>query len=106
MVDSQFKGNKPVHAGATLQGGGYPHTLRHYKTRRLLCKGGLKGHILCNTHLSKLEKFSEIHDGRQSLSIKLPFLWAVECTMGLHQDPETSSSGIQRAGSQDRHLCQ
>ena len=92
----QSQGAQRVRGSATLQDGGHTHTKKPPTTWRLASENRPEGCIFCRPNSPRQQETPEIPTREQDLRIHLPPLRSGFGTMGLYQDPQTSSSSRTR----------
>ena len=93
-------GNQPesveqVCAKRTFQDGGYPHSKGPPETRRLASQSRPEGCLFFSPDRPSTQKVSEVYlqrEKREDLPVQLSTFWPVLSSVGVHQNPETSSS--------------
>ena len=83
-----------------LQDGGHPYNEGIAEARRLASKGGSKGCLLHDSDPPESQAIPQVPVSGRVVRVHLPTLWPLIGTMGLYQDPETSSSSAEEVGGE------
>ena len=87
-----------------LQDGGNLHPEGPVEVRGLACEGGSERRLLHSSHRDQSSAIPEIYARGEELSVYLPPLWPILCTLHLHQSTEASNDPSQVLGSPNNRL--
>ena len=95
---------------ASVQNGRNPYSERPGQSRGLASKSGSEGCILRNPNPQVSSTIPQVQFKTEMLSVPMPPIWPVARSMGLYQDPETSTSSPSGDGGtidsiHRRHPC-
>ena len=99
-TSNQIEGVEHLCSTPSLQDGGPTHTERPPEDRRLDDQGRSEGRILHDPDTQLRQISPLLPSPKSSLTIHMPTIRPVLCSLGLYQDPEASLDPAQRAGCQ------
>ena len=108
-TSNKFEESQRVHCPSPFQNGRDTYPEASPEERRLDDKGGSKGRLFHDPYPPVRQTISPFLCPESSLSVQLPAIRPVLCSLGLYQDPEASNFPAQRAwgkasGIHRRHL--
>jgi len=88
----------------TFQNGGNPYVKVSPQRRRLDGQNRPERRVLCSTDSSRGSEIPQVQVEERNISIYLPSVWSVMCSLGVYQDNESNDSVPTSPRAKDDHL--
>ena len=82
----------------TLQNGGGAYVERHSQARGLVSKNRSERCVFHDPSSSSGQDVPEISKSRENISIQVPTIWPIQCTLALYQDPRPVVTLLEELG--------